>query len=100
MKILISFVSMLTLVAVFTAPVHAQMPTPPVGGNQPDSMVGRWHEVREHHPEIRRAMNKLEGAKNDLVHAARDYEGHRTKAVQDIDAAMSELQQALAVDIH
>jgi hypothetical protein len=91
MKTLISFFSMLALVAVFTVPAHAQMPTPPIGATQPGKHAGKGH------PEIHHAMHKLQGAKNDLEHAAHDYQGHRTKAVQDIDAAMSELQQALSV---
>jgi hypothetical protein len=96
MKTLISSLSMLALVAVFTVPAHAQMAPAPGGGNQPGNMQGGWHAGKGRHPEIHRAMHKLEGAKNDLSHAAHDYEGHRVKALQDIDAAMSELQQALA----
>lgn len=52
----------------------------------------------DHHPEIRRAIHVLEKAKEDLEHAAHDYAGHREKAIQDIDAALGELQQALQVN--
>jgi hypothetical protein len=100
MKTLISFLSMLALVAVFTVPAHAQMAPAPGGSNMPGSMRGEGHAGKGQHPEIHHAMHKLQGAKNDLEHAAHDYEGHRTKAVQDIDSAMSELQQALAADRH
>src|SRR5215831_7232433 len=98
MKTLISALAMLALVAVFTVPVSAQMG--PMPSNPPGGMRGNGPAGREHHPEIRHAMHALENAKNDLEHAAHDYEGHRTKAIQHIDEAMSELQQALAVDKH
>jgi hypothetical protein len=96
MKTLTSSLYMLALVAVFVVPAYAQMATPPVGGNQPGSMHGEGQAVRGQHPEIYHAMNKLKSARGDLQHAAHDYKGHRLKAIQDIDAAISELQQALA----
>jgi hypothetical protein len=96
MKTLISSLSILALVAVFTVPAHAQMATPPVGGYPPGNMGGGWHAGKGHHPEIHHAMHALQNARNDLSHASHDYEGHRIKALQDIDAATSELQQALA----
>lgn len=56
-------------------------------------------ERRERHPEIREAIAKLENAKHDLVaEAARDFKGHRAKAVRHIDEAVTELRLALQAD--
>jgi hypothetical protein len=54
---------------------------------------------RERHPAIHRAIRQLERAKQILQQeAARDFEGHRAKAVQDIDQALAELHRALQAD--
>ncbi len=53
---------------------------------------------RERHPEIRRAMKALENAKMALQKADRDFSGHRTAAVKDVDAALDECRQALQSD--
>ncbi len=55
-------------------------------------------EHKEHHPEIHKAIRKLRVAKEDLEKAAHDYAGHRVKAIQAIDQALAELEQALASD--
>lgn len=54
------------------------------------------HEER--HPQIHKAMNKLEEAKRHLQEAAHDYAGHRVKAIQFIDQAQQELNLALQSD--
>src|ERR1039458_6950487 len=57
------------------------------------------HAMDDHHgkghPEVHGAIAKLEHAKADLQKAAHDYEGHRAKAIEHIDAALGELHQAL-----
>ena len=55
-------------------------------------------EHKERHPEIHKAIRKLKAAKEDLEKAAHDYSGHRVKAIQAIDQALAELEQALASD--
>ncbi len=55
---------------------------------------------RERHPEIYGAIHKLEHAKQDLNKGAHDFGGHRMAAIQHIDAALSELHQALEYDEH
>jgi hypothetical protein len=56
---------------------------------------------REPHPVIREAMDKIEGAKNDLVnYADRDFKGHRAKAVEHLNQALTELKLALEADRH
>jgi hypothetical protein len=53
---------------------------------------------KERHPHIYRALKKLEGAKRDLLTAARDFQGHRRAAVGDIDRAINQLRMALRSD--
>ncbi len=54
--------------------------------------------AREPHPAIHKAQKQLMNARNTLEHAAHDFGGHRVKAIQHIDAALDELQQALNFD--
>jgi hypothetical protein len=88
MKILISFLFVLALAAGSTVVSYAQMPMTPAEGGQGHG-GGR-------HPEIHHAMHALENAKSDLEHSAHDYQGHRVKALELVNEAISELQQALA----
>ena len=50
----------------------------------------------EAHPLIKRALSALQAAKSDLQNAAHDYCGHRVEALEATNAAINELQQALA----
>ncbi|HLI11115.1 MAG TPA: hypothetical protein VKY65_05905 [Alphaproteobacteria bacterium] len=54
----------------------------------------------EKHPEINRAERALHNAKTALQHAASDFGGHKAAALQDIDQALNELQQAKQFDKH
>ena len=49
-------------------------------------------------PELRAAERELKQARAHLQEADRDYEGHRRKAVEHVDQALSELRTALEVD--
>ncbi len=55
-------------------------------------------ERNERHPAIHAAIRKLRAAKEDLEKAAHDYGGHRSKAIQAIDVALKELEEALRFD--
>jgi hypothetical protein len=55
-------------------------------------------EGRERHPNIRRAINALRTARNDLEHAGHDFGGHRVEAMQSIDRAIEQLEVALRFD--
>ncbi len=55
-------------------------------------------EGRERHPNIRRAINALRVARNDLEHADHDFGGHRVEAMQSIDRAIEQLEIALRFD--
>ncbi len=55
-------------------------------------------EKHERHPEIMRAIKNLEQAKGNLMHADRDFGGHRTKAVEATERALAECREALKFD--
>ena len=55
-------------------------------------------EGQERHPNIRRAINALRTARNDLEHADHDFGGHRVEAIQAIDRAVEQLEVALRFD--
>lgn len=60
---------------------------------------GEKAERAERHPAIHAAIRNLQHAKEILQkEAARDFEGHRAKAVQEIDEALKELHLALQAD--
>lgn len=85
------------LISAFTA--AALVATPALfAQNAPASGPMQMHGKREHHPEIRRALNKLHAAQKDLAHAAHDFGGHRAKAEDLVNQAIQELQAALAYD--
>ena len=47
---------------------------------------------RERHPNIRRALDALRAARDDLEHADHDFGGHRVEAMEAIDRRQSELR--------
>jgi type II secretory pathway pseudopilin PulG len=59
-----------------------------------------WSAPRERHPEIRAAQRDLASAKGHLQAAARDFGGHRAKAVALIEQAQDELRKAVDFDKH
>jgi hypothetical protein len=55
--------------------------------------------AQERHPVIKESIEKLESARHDLqAYAARDFGGHRAKAVEHLDQALRELHMALDSD--
>lgn len=55
-------------------------------------------EPNERHPQIHIAIRKLREAKQHLEKAAHDFGGHKAKAIQAIDQALRELEEALKFD--
>jgi len=55
-------------------------------------------EHKEAHPEIHAAMEHLREAKNNLEHANHDFGGHRVKAIEHVNQALAECEQALNFD--
>jgi len=82
-----------------TASSYAQAPAP---ADAPAAPVAAAPAVgkavhHEHHPELRKAIRKLRGAKQDLEKASHDYDGHKAKAIEAINRAIEELNDALEV---
>jgi Ni/Co efflux regulator RcnB len=55
-------------------------------------------EHKEKHPEIEAAVHHLREAKNSLEHANHDFGGHRAKAIEHVNQALAECEQALSFD--
>jgi hypothetical protein len=91
--------SLLFSAFILTGVSFAQTP-PPAAPAEPAAAASSAAPVmhHEHHPELRKAMRKLRGAKEDLQKATHDYGGHRVKAIEAIDAALAELKEAIAFD--
>lgn len=69
----------------------------------PQPPVFRQHGDRdgqrgERHPEIRRALVNLNQAKNNLQRASHDFYGHREQALDLVNRAIDQCQQALKDD--
>ncbi len=92
-----------TLLIVALAVPLATLAGPQAGGSQGTQAPSKGGAKRggERHPEIREAMRQLQHAKMTLQRdAARDFEGHRAKAVKEIDEALADLRLALQADKH
>ena len=62
--------------------------------------IGKGGQKKEKHPEIRMALKRLEGAKDAMQKAASDFGGHKSKAIDATNIAISELREALKFDNH
>jgi len=78
------------------APAAAPADAPAVAA--PEKEKPAKHHEREHAPELHKALHKLKAAKQDLEKAAHDYDGHKAKAIEAVDHAISEIQEALDVE--
>jgi hypothetical protein len=90
---LLSVAALVALVLALALPtvVPAAPPTPkPQPANAAAAPVD--------HPEIRDAIAALRNARDHLNHAAHDYQGHRSDAIQAIDQALKQLQVCLKYD--
>ena len=68
----------------------------PAGAQTPVPMPGK--KGKEKHPEIRKAIRNLQQAQTALQNAATDFGGHRAKALDATNIALSECQEALKFD--
>ncbi len=75
-------------------PPTVPAPQPPVFRQHP----GQGGHKGERHPEIRRALANLNRAKGNLQSAAHDFYGHREQALDLVNRAIDQCQQALADD--
>lgn len=94
---LAAIVLMLALVFPVAMPAQQQGGGGQAAGGQ-NRPAGKG-QGRERHPEIREAIRQLNHAKETLQRdAARDFGGHRANAVQEINQAIAQLNQALQAD--
>ena len=78
----------------FTLPGQSQVSAPPRTGK-----MGKMGKMgKEKHPEILKALRNLEQAKSNMNRAADDFGGHKAKALELSEQAISELKLALAAD--
>jgi hypothetical protein len=91
LKKLCAFALLLTLVT-FTPIISAAAPPPTPAMDKDDKKGG------ERHPHIRAAIRELKEARHELETAAHDFGGHRKEAIEAVDAALKQLQQALEYD--
>jgi hypothetical protein len=56
--------------------------------------------VPEEHPHIHEALEAMRAAKHHLEEAARDYHGHRVKAIEHLDQAIHEAEICEHEDTH
>jgi uncharacterized membrane protein len=85
-----------TIVAGFMSPALL-MAQPPQEGKKEEAREER-REGKERHPHIRAAIRELREARKELETAAHDFGGHRKEAIEAIDNALKQLQQALEYD--
>lgn len=82
-----------TLCAILTAgALTFALSMPAISQDKDEHMKG------EKHPEIRAAIHHLQEAKNNLEHAAHDFGGHRAKALEHVNEALRECNEALTFD--
>lgn len=74
------------------------LPTTAQDATTPKLKRVQMGEHKEGHPEIHAAMDHLREAKNNLEHANHDFGGHRVKAIEHVNQALAECEQALNFD--
>ena len=80
----------------FAQPAPAAAPAAPVAPVAATEVAKPVHH--EHHSEITKALHKLKDAKSELEKAAKDFGGHKVKAIEAIDKAIEELKAAKDFD--
>ncbi len=97
-RLMMALVAM-ALVVALAIPLATLAVPPGAGGTQAPAKAGKAGGG-ERHPVIRQAIRQLEHSKMELnKEAARDFEGHRAKAVEHIEQALAELRLALKADV-
>jgi hypothetical protein len=86
-----------TVCAILTAGALTFAMSLPAATQDKDDQMEK-HEKMEKHPEIQAARMHLLEAKKNLEHAAHDFGGHRAKAIEHVNQALEECNQALNFD--
>jgi hypothetical protein len=87
----LSTITLLLSLATITPAVYAA--TPVNAPNPPFQKKGG-----EQHPHMRAALHELREARHELETAAHDFGGHKAEAIEAVDNAIKQLQQALQYD--
>jgi hypothetical protein len=85
-------IATLALGLLCTAPVVMSAATP---ANAP---APQERKGGEQHPHIRAAIRELREARKELETAAHDFGGHKKEAIEAVDNAIKQLQDALQYD--
>lgn len=88
----LSTITLLLGLATITPAVYAATPA---NGPNPQVLKGKGEEQ---HPHIRAALRELREARRELETAAHDFGGHRKEAIEAVDNAIKQLQEALQYD--
>ena len=97
MKNLLRLLVATSLVAALSLPAFPQQSVPK-SNFQPKAQDRDRDDRNERHPHIRSAIRELQEAKKELQTAAHDFGGHRAEALEAVDNAIRQLQQALQYD--
>ena len=97
------FMSLLFGTFLLTATSFAQTPAPAAAPAPADAPAAAPAEAVKpahhmHHSELHKVLHKLKAAKQDLEKVTHDYDGHKAKAIEAIDTAITEIQAALDLD--
>lgn len=76
----------------------AVAPVVKINAGTPQQLQEKKGGQQEPHPHIRGALRELREAKRELETAAHDFGGHRKEAVEAVDTAIRQLQEALQYD--
>jgi hypothetical protein len=87
----LSATALLLGLVTFTPVISTAAPTP-------NPAVDKDDKKGEKHPHIRAAIRELKEARHELETAAHDFGGHRKEAIEAVDNALKQLQQALEYD--
>ena len=94
-KTLLSIVTAAALMAATTSPLMGQANTAPAA---PAPAARNGKGGHERHPEIHAALQHLQAAKQALQRGSHDFSGHREKALDLTNQAISECRDALRSD--
>jgi len=93
--------SLLVSAFILTGTSFAQNPPPAAAPAVPApaaTETAKPAKHHEHHSDLHKAMRKLKDAREDLQKAAKDFGGHKMKAIEAIDKAIEELKAAMEFD--
>jgi hypothetical protein len=82
--VLLALMTMTPAVMTAATPANAPNPAAPAAA--------------EPHPHIRAALRELREARHELETAAHDFGGHKKEAIEAVDNAIKQLQEALKYD--